>query len=76
MLPLGSLFLLMGLNSSLSSPTSEQVCKKKGEGSVGLSLNNWVLITNHDLIGCYGLKVNSGLENFVSFAYEFNLSPW
>ena len=30
-LPLGGLFLLlMGLNSSLSSPTSEQVCKKGG----------------------------------------------
>ena len=30
MLPLGGLFLLMSLNSSLSSPTSEQVCKKEG----------------------------------------------
>ena len=33
-LPLGGLFLLlMGLNSSLSSPTSEQVCKKGVEVS-------------------------------------------
>ena len=35
-LPSGGLFLLfMGLNSSLSSPNSEQVCKKGG-GTVGL----------------------------------------
>ena len=27
-LPSGGLFLLMGLNSALSSPTSEQVCVK------------------------------------------------
>ena len=33
LLPSGGLFLLiMGLNSPLSSPTSEQVCSKKGGG--------------------------------------------
>ena len=34
-IPSGGLFLLlMGLNSSLSSPTSEQVCKKRGVGGL------------------------------------------
>ena len=32
-LPSGGLFLLKGLNSALSAPTVEQVCKKRGGGS-------------------------------------------
>ena len=41
-------FLLMGLNSPLSSPTSEQVCQKKGGNLCGRF--------NRSLLADYGLK--------------------
>ena len=44
----------MGLNSSLSSPTSEQVCKKGGGGKVdsdGLSPDSRMMIFDHSLKG-------------------------
>ena len=48
----------MGLNSSLSSPTSEQVCKKGGGGggggkvdSDGSNLDNRMMIFDHSLKG-------------------------
>ena len=45
----------MGLNSSLSSPTSEQVCKKKGGGgkvdSDGSNPDNRMMIFDHSLKG-------------------------
>ena len=47
----------MGLNSSLSSPTSEQVCKKGGGGgggkvdSDGLSPDSQMMIFDHSLKG-------------------------
>ena len=42
MLPSGDLFsILMGLNSFLSSPTSEQGCKNRwGGGNVGIAPGN------------------------------------
>ena len=52
----------MGLNSSLSSPTSEQVCLKKGQGdNVGIAPGNWLLITDHAFKGFPDLKVPSNL---------------
>ena len=49
-------FTSMGLNSSLSSPTSEQVCFKKGRGggkvdSDGLSPDSRMMIFDHSLKG-------------------------
>ena len=44
----------MGLNSSLSSPTSEQVCKKGGGGKVdsdGSIPDNRMMIFDHSLKG-------------------------
>ena len=45
----------MGLNSSLSSPTSEQVCKKGGGGgkvdSDGSNPDNRMMIFDHSLKG-------------------------
>ena len=46
----------MGLNSSLSSPTSEQVCKKRGGGggkvdSDGSNPDNRMMIFDHSLKG-------------------------
>ena len=51
----------LGLNSSLSSPTSEQVCKKRGGGNVGIAPGNRLLVTDHGLTGFPDLKVNPGL---------------
>ena len=39
-------FISLGLNSSLSSPTSEQVCKKGGGEASWFGLVNWFLLTN------------------------------
>ena len=50
----------MGLDSSLSSPTSEQVCKKGGEVSRLESVTRF-LLTDYGLKG-FDLKVNPGLE--------------
>ena len=46
----GGLFLLMGLNSALSSPTSEQVCKKRGGGKSVGPVNRY-LLTDYSLKG-------------------------
>ena len=58
----------MGLNSSLSSPTSEQVCKKRGGGgggggkvdSNGSIPNNRMMIFDHSLKGVFDFKVHPG----------------
>ena len=49
MLPLGGLFILMGLNSSLSSPTSEQVSEKGGR-----NVGNQKLVADYGFIGLPG----------------------
>ena len=41
--PLGGLFPFKGLNSALSAPTSEQVCKKKGGGGGGGGKSVWTV---------------------------------
>ena len=56
----------MGLNSSLSSPTSEQVCLKKGGGggmvvSDGSTPVNRMMISDHSL-RVIDLKVAPGWE--------------
>ena len=45
----------------LSSPTSEQVCKKRG-GDGGIAPGNQLLATDHGLTGFPDLKVNPGLD--------------
>ena len=58
----GRFICILGLNSSLSSPTSEQVCKKGGGGDGGIALGNRLLATDHGLAGFPDLKVNPGLD--------------
>ena len=58
-LPLGGLFAFW---DSLSSPTSEQVCKKGGGGDGGIAPGNRLLATDHGLAGFPDLKVNPGLD--------------
>ena len=71
-LPSGSLFLLfMRLNSSLSSLTSEQVCKKRGGCNVGIAPGNRLLITDQGLKGFPTSRSTQAVRNFVSFVYEF-----
>ena len=65
---------LKKLNSSLSSPTSEQVCKNRG-GNVSIVPGNRLLVTSHNLTGFPDLKVDPALENFVSFVNEFLTYP-
>ena len=60
----------MGLNSSLSSPTSEQVCKKGGGGggkvdSDGSIPDNWMMIFDHSLKGL-DFKVYPGFKKELS----------
>ena len=55
----------MGLNSSLSSLTSEQVCKKGGGGggkvdSDGSIPDNRMMIFDHSLKGVVDFKVHPG----------------
>ena len=61
----------MGLNSSLSSPTSEQVCKKKGGGKVdsdGSIPDNRMMIFDHSLKGL-DFKVYPVLKKELSLFY-------
>ena len=63
----GGFICILGLNSSLSSPTSEQVCKKGGGGGGGggdggIAPGNRLLGTDHGLAGFPDLKVNPGLD--------------
>ena len=48
-------FIPLGLNSSLSSPTSEQVCKKGGEASRFGPVNRF-LLTDYSLNGLDNLR--------------------
>ena len=63
----------MGLNSSLSSPTSEQVClKEKRGGEVGrFELVNRFLFTDLSLKGFLTSGSTQAYNNFVSSYYEF-----
>ena len=60
----------MGLNSSLSSPTSEQVCSKKGGGSKvdsdGSTPDNRMMIFDHSL-RVIDHKVYPGLKGMLLF---------
>ena len=68
----------MGLNSSLSSPTSEQVCKKGGGGgggggggkvdSDGSTPDNRMMIFDHSLKGL-DFKVYPVLKKVLSLVY-------
>ena len=58
----GRFICILGLNSSLSSPTSEQVCKRGGGGDGGIAPGNRLLATDHGLAGFPDLKVNQGLD--------------
>ena len=52
----------MGLNSSLSSPTSEQVCKKRGGGEASrFGPVNRSLLTDHSLKGLDNLRSTQAL---------------
>ena len=57
----GRFICILGLNSSLSSPTSEQVYKKGG-GDGGIAPGNRLLATDNGLAGFPDLKVNPGLD--------------
>ena len=46
----------LGLNSSLSSPTSEQVCKKRGGEASRFGPVNRFLLTDHSLEGLDNLR--------------------
>ena len=74
-LPLGGLVLLMGLNSSLSSPTTEQVCKNGVDGWLGGNVDvapgSRLLVTDHDLTGFFTLRSTQAWRKFVSFVYGF-----
>ena len=60
----------MGLNSSLSSPTSEQVCKKGGGGKVdsdGSILDNRMMIFDHSPKGL-DFKVYPGFRRHCHYS--------
>ena len=61
----------MRLSTSISSPTSEQVCYTRG-GNIRIALGNRLLVTDHDLKGFSDHKVDPGLEKFI---YEFTSVP-
>ena len=52
----GRFICILGLNSSLSSPTSEQVCKKGGGGDSSIAPGNRLLATDHGLTGFPDLR--------------------
>ena len=55
----------MGLNSSLSSPTSDRSVKKGGGGNVDIARVTRLLVTDHGLKGFPDLKVDPGLEKIL-----------
>ena len=72
--------MLKGLNSSLSSPTSEQVCKKGGGGrkvnSDGSIPDNRMMIFDHSPKGLDFKVYPSFRGHCLYFQYEFKfLSP-
>ena len=70
-LPSGGLFAFWDRTPSLSLPLSRSVKTGGGGGNVDVAPGNWLLVTNHGLTGFPDIKVDPGLEKFVSFVYEF-----
>ena len=52
----------LGLNSSLSSPTSEQVCQKRGGEASRFGPVNRFLLTDHSLKGLDNLRSTQALS--------------
>ena len=67
----------MGLNSSLSSPTSEQVCLKRGgaRSTDGSTSCNRMMILDHSLKGYRPQGLPRLKKELFIIQHEFNLVP-
>ena len=63
-------FIFFSYGTELLSSLPQSRSVKKG-GNVCIAPGNQLLVTDHGLAGFPDLKVNPGLENFVSFVNEF-----